>query len=349
VLFALPTWAMALVIAQDPEDLGASPAGSGTPVSPAPGPSVPSVSPTFVPGPVTVTAKPAKTRVAPGESFVVEVQVRAPSGTRLEFPAQLATDTFELRARSVGPAATASSDPAAAQVRHYDAAVFALAEAAVPALKVKYRLPDGRSGEAASSPIPLQLVSRLPRDADPQKIADIRGPVSLDVKPAFWIAMGTGWIVMGVMFTGALVFLLWLRRRNAAPVVPELPLDPAEEARAALHALAASGLLGHGDHRGFYIALTAIAKRYLERRLKAPVLEMTTAEMVAFLRDTPQATALVGPARDLAGAADQVKFARGQGLTAEAERHTQAVLGMIATLEAALAPPPPAPAQEKVA
>jgi hypothetical protein len=75
---------------------------------------------------------------------------------------------------------------------------------------------------------------------------------------------------------------------------------------------------------------------------------MTTAEMVAFLRDSPIASGLVGPMRDLSGAADQIKFARGAGLTAEAERHTEGVRTMIAAVETALAPPP-ADVAEKVA
>ena len=57
------------------------------------------------------------------------------------------------------------------------------------------------------------------------------------------------------------------------------------EALAALTALAASGLVEARAFRELYIRLTAIAKRYLERRLDAPVLEMTTAETVAFLRE----------------------------------------------------------------
>ena len=44
--------------------------------------------------------------------------------------------------------------------------------------------------------------------------------------------------------------------------------------------------------------------------------------------------------RDLANAADQIKFARGAGLQAEAERHTEAVREMIRATEQAFAPAP---------
>ena len=103
----------------------------------------------------------------------------------------------------------------------------------------------------------------------------------------------------------------------------------------------ASGRLPRGEYRPFYIELTAIAKRYLERRLEAPILEMTTAEMLAHLRASPHGIDLVSPLRDLAGAADQIKFARGTGLQAEAERHLAALRGLVRTLEARLQPVAP--------
>jgi hypothetical protein len=231
-------------------------------------------------------------------------------------------------------------------VQRYEAAVFELTDAKVPPVTVKYRLAGGAAGEAATEPIALRIASRLPKDADPQKIADVRGPLALSIGRAFWIALA----LLGLGLVALSVWLVRRRRRREAPALEAPPpVDPAVEAREALSALIASGHLSRGDHRAFYIALTAIAKRYLERRLEAPVLEMTTAEMVAFLRNAPRTAPLVGPMRDLAGAADRIKFARGAGLTAEAERHIEAVRSLITALEAALAPPPPAVAADKVA
>jgi hypothetical protein len=340
---SLPRAASALVIALDPETM--APPASEASGTPAPATSVPEAAPR--PGPVTVTASPSKTEVAPGERFVVEVTAKAPTGTTFVFPAEIVTDAAELRPvpATGGPSDTPVA-PLPAGVHRYDAAVFELSDATIPALTVEYRLPDGTAGKAATEPVALKVVSRLPKDADPQKIADVRGPLSLSVGRAFWVTLG----ILGAGLAALVFWLVRRRRRPAlAPATPTAPpLDPAAEARAALAALVAADFLARGDHRGFYIVLTAIAKRYLERRLGAPVLEMTTAEMVAFLRDSPPTSALVGPMRDLAGAADQIKFARGAGLTAEAERHTEAVRGMIATTEAAFAPPPAA-AAEKVA
>jgi len=78
---------------------------------------------------------------------------------------------------------------------------------------------------------------------------------------------------------------------------------------------------------------------YLEHDDKG---EMTTAEMLSRLRSMPVGADLAPALRDLAGAADQIKFARGQGLAEEAERHLSATRAMVETVEARLKPATPA-------
>jgi hypothetical protein len=63
---------------------------------------------------------------------------------------------------------------------------------------------------------------------------------------------------------------------------------------------------------------------------------MTTAETLAFLRAQPKSGDLLPVVRDLAEAADRIKFAKGQGLGPEAERHLAAVRALVAALEALL-------------
>ena len=296
------------------------------------------------PSPVSVKATSAKTEVTVGEAFLVEVEASGPPGTSYTFPAGVSEETFELRTPE-GPDAGASPSPRPGAHR-YLAAVFALGEAQVPPIPVRYRLPDGTTGEASTEPIALKVVSLLPKDPQQQKLADIRGPASVGIGRAFWVALGCG-----LALVAALTFWLVRRRKAAAApaeaMVPALPPDA--EARGALDALAARGLLARGEYRAFYIELATIAKRYLERRLGAPVLEMTSAETFAFLRGHPHGGDLLPVVRDVSEAADRIKFARGQGLAEEAERHLAAVRALVPALEAKLRPAAAEPAEGKAA
>ncbi len=280
---------------------------------------------------VSVTARASKTEVQVGERFLVEVQVTGPAGTTFTFPKEIAEGEVELR-ETVAPE---GASPAPPGVHRYEAAAFAVSDVSVPRIAVEYRLPDGSTGTASTEPIALTIASVLPKDPKEQKLRDIRGPVDVSVGTAFWILCGTL-----LTLAAALAFWLWRRRRRKAfasvPAVP--PIPPDAEALQALEALSGAGHLERGEYRGFYIALLDVAKRYLERRLGAPVLEMTSAEMAAFLRDHPAASPLSGRLREMAGAADAVKFARGPGLSEEALQHLAAARDIVRGLEARLRP-----------
>jgi hypothetical protein len=295
-------------------------------------------------GPVSVTATASKTEVTVGEAFTVELKATGPAGTTFTFPGEAATDTFELR---TPPADPKGLPPAVEPGRHrYEAAVFALGEANLPPIPVRYLLPDGTEGEAATNPVALKVVSLLPKDPQDQKLADIRGPQGVGIGRAFWVALGLVLVLAAALAT----WLVRRRRRAEAPravPAPELPADV--EALRAIDGLAASGLVARGAFREFYIRLTEVVKRYLERRLGAPVVEMTTAETLAFLRGHSHGGDLLPAVRDLAEAADRIKFAKGQGLGQEAERHLAAVRALVPALEARLRPAVDAATEGKAA
>jgi hypothetical protein len=281
-----------------------------------------------------VAATSSKTEVTVGETFSVDLKATGPAGTSYTFPAGAETASFELRTPTPD-AKSAAVAPAEPGTHRYEAAVFAVGDAAIPPIPVRYKLPDGTEGEASSAVVPLKVVSLLPKDPQEQKLADIRGPLSIGIGRAFWVA-----VALAAILVAALVLWLVGRRRSVeAPAkasAPEIPPDA--EALRALDALAASDLLARREYRPFYIRLTEVAKRYLERRLGAPVLEMTTAETLAFLCAHRHGSDLLGVVRDLAEAADRIKFARGQGLAEEAERHLAAVRALVPALEEKLRP-----------
>ena len=76
-------------------------------------------------------------------------------------------------------------------------------------------------------------------------------------------------VALVLLLVAAIVILLLRRKRQlSAPVAAPVPeLAPDVEALGALETLAREGLPGRGELRPFYIRLSAIAKRYLERRL----------------------------------------------------------------------------------
>ena len=271
----------------------------------------------------------SKPDVSVGETFTIEVKATGPAGSSFQFPPAAAQETFELRD------APPDSTPLPAGSHRYLARVFAVGDAEVPPIPVRYRLSDGTSGEVQTAALPLHVVSLLPKEKAEQKLVDVHPPVPVPVGALFWAGLS-----IAVALFGALLWWVLARRRKVAPqaAASQPALEPHEEALRALDTLVASGRLGRAEYRLFYIELTLIAKRYLERRLEAPIVEMTTVEMLAFLRASPRAAELASTLRDLSGAADQIKFARGSGLADEAERHLGATRSLVASLEARFKP-----------
>lgn len=284
------------------------------------------------PADVSVSAHVEPSEVKVGERFTVELRAHGPEGTEWAFPARAGDDTVELWSAPSPPGA--SPEPLPPGVFRYRAAAYALKDVAVPPVTVSFRRPDGESGEVATRPVALNIRSVLPKDPEQQQLADVRKPLELVLGWPFWAALG----LLALLLAGFGLWL-WRRKRPRGAVVPSEPDLPADErARRDLEALAARGLVASGAYRPFYIALSEIAKRYLEQRLGAPVLEMTSTEMTAYLRQHADGSAIVGLARELAGAADQVKFARGEGRAQEADRHLAAVREMIDAVEKRLTP-----------
>jgi hypothetical protein len=275
----------------------------------------------------TAGASASKTSLTVGEAFVVEVTVAGPAGATFELPKEAGNESVELRV------AAAAASPPPPGVHRYDAMALALGDVELPGIDVPFRLADGTAGTATTEPIQLRVESVLPKDPRQQKLADIRGPVSLAIGAPFWIAVGAA-----IVLAGTIAFWIWRRRRPTVAPVTAPALEPDAEALQALDRLAGAGLVERADYRAYYIALAEIAKRYLERRLGAPVLEMTSAEMASFLRDHPAASSFATSVRDLAGAADRVKFARGVGLEDEARRHLESARALVRGIEDKLRP-----------
>lgn len=161
--------------------------------------------------------------------------------------------------------------------------------------KQVYRLEPLASGEQVVRPIPLMFrdrdgkthtvetealaltVSSMVGDAAPSLVSlrSAAGPVPLKETGSgavVWIAAAL------VVMAGAAGVVVWRRRRRPVPEAPRL--SPRELAYRELQKLIQDDPLGRGDFQTFYVELTGIVRRYIERTTHIRAPEQTTREFL---------------------------------------------------------------------
>ena len=212
--------------------------------------------------------------------------------------------------RDYGPFRVFASEPAQAADEStawaLDIAVFDMGERTLGELP--FVLQDHEKARPVIAPdCRVRIEASLPDTATRAGLKDVKPPIEV---PLRWrwgrIALALGLLV-------ALVALLvWWRRRPAPEiaVIEPPPVSAEEEALGALRSLEDEALPARGRMSEHYFRLSAILRRYVERRFRIPAVESTTAELrLAFTRATgvPRDTAAL---LDLLEESDLVKFAR---------------------------------------
>ena len=271
--------------------------------------------------PPTINVRVSSTNVALGERFRVTLEAQGADGLRFDFPKQVHDGAVEMVA-----ATQPSSRP---NEIAYETQLFALGdEARIPELEIRYVGRDGSSGVVRTAAIPLNVITTLdPKEENPVP-ADYAPPMPVLVSRIFWVA-GAALAVLALALLFVIARRLRFPRRPVDPVVTPA-LSPEEEAFARLDRVASS--LGQLDPRAFYIEIIQTLKAYLERRLEAPVLEMTSTESLAFVKAHAWTAPLSAGVRDLVTSADLVKFG-GASDVSNAERQIQLVRDVVARVD----------------
>lgn len=268
----------------------------------------------------TIEVRPGTANVSIGEKFDVTVELKGPRGFTYDFPKEISDGSVEL---------IQSQPPTADGVAVYKAQAFALGkDGRIPEIEIQYTSPDGGKGSVKSPPVPLNVVSTLdPNEQDPAP-ADFAPPVPVLVSRVFWVAAG---LAAGLVLLG----LALLARRLRFPRKLEDPkitpaITPEEEAMGGLDRLVEGKAML--DPKAFYIQLVQIMKQYLERRLEAPVLEMTSTETLGFVKNHPWTAPHAVALRELVASADLVKFG-GSSDASNALRQIQFVRDMVGRID----------------
>ncbi len=182
------------------------------------------------------------------------------------------------------------------------------------------------SSPAAS---PGRTVTSGPGAQQPRTdIHDIRHPVQVGINPAlyYWLAGVAGALLVLL----GLIFLIRKWRARWSGPAPEIAATvyeaPEEEARRGLAELAAATGLAPAD---YYFQLSALFRRYLQRRFSVDAPEMTTEELLPRLVGLQLDKALFSDIKSFLLFADQVKFARAGCDSGTMAQHRQLVESLV--------------------
>ncbi len=246
-------------------------------------------------GPLKVAAP---TTAALGEPVTVSVEAELSAGETLELDLERSATSY------FAVTASAEEKPAASGPRRWRVELVPL-DLGRREIALHWNLKSG-SGETrrAATTFPLDIKEPASSGGAQPELRDIKGPRA--ARPLLW-----PWL-LGLLAAAALHWA-WRRRKSESPALATPPVEvrPAEAvAEAELAALEASGLWEEGRHKEFYLRLTEILRRYLERRIDAPATRLTTAELARALRRVELGPGLLALFKDLFDRADLVKFAK---------------------------------------
>jgi hypothetical protein len=260
------------------------------------------------PHPVVVTAAVEKAKVDVGDTVKYVVTVRARKGFAPDLPACLENvpvfidqGPWEKNTREDGRLEAVKWTTVDAGIGPY---------LTIPPAVVKFADDGGKPGEARSEETTVEVTSRL---AAGEAIPDIRERLDIRIPAGPADARGVNWWVLGAaalvtLGLSAFAIRVFVRSRRAEIARPRPPWELALEE---LGWLRASGLVAAGRLEEFYVALSGIVRRYVERRFLIMAPEMTTDEFLLVARDH---ASLAAAHKDLLKgflvACDLVKFAR---------------------------------------
>ena len=242
------------------------------------------------------------TQIDPAKSVFLRIELKAPSDRNATLP--------DLRDRVVGFSLAeefaeepkTGTDGAVTQVMNWRllpepcAAVYKIRPFVV---KVSPKMFSAQSDEGKYSFVAGPVYFESPAAREPVTGAMEADP-KRDLPPLSWKLVG--WIALALAglaaVATAVVFLVkYLVRR-----IKEHRMSPIERAWVELDRLLKKGLPGRGRYKDFYVELTMVVRRYIQRRYGIRAPHMTTEE---FLREARPSDEL----RRFLESADMVKFA----------------------------------------
>ena len=248
---------------------------------------------------ITVEAEPET--VDPGRDFTVTVTVKSPAGQTATLP--------DLRTRFQGfQVAEDFTEEPLADADGGTTLVSRWRLVPEPMAK-KYRLaPFVVSVITAPSTFYTAPVLFTPPKARETVTGDMEIEPKRDLPPLSWKLVGICGAILAVF--ALVVALAYLLIRKIRTMVRVHRMSPIERAMYELEQLLKKGLPGRGFYKDFYVELTMVVRRYIERRHDVRAPNLTTDEFLRAARENPAFTReAISELKNFLESADMVKFA----------------------------------------
>lgn len=190
--------------------------------------------------------------------------------------------------------------------RSYVVTIYSTGTHVIPPVTVQFkRSGDDEWSYARSPQIPVEIKSLL--TGEDEDIRDLKGFIRRGIgKRALFTAL------LLALAAGVLMLALWVRKKRMREIEEAARNRTADEiAYEELRALKAMDLPGKGMVKEYYIRLSDIVRRYIEKRFALRAPEMTTEEFLEGLRESSLlSSAHKDLLREFLSHCDLVKFAR---------------------------------------
>ena len=236
-------------------------------------------------GPVGVEVRMNPAEPHFGDRIRLTIDVTWEAGTKVE-EADLGARLGHFRVRDrKGPL---GEDPQAARyVLEAEAERTGLNIVRLPEIRFRVLEGEGSGDDRILKIEPLEVVIKgLPEGEEPD-LASLTSALSPVLLPKPERDTRLFWMITGcVVLLAALGTYLWMHRRGAEGP-RAIPIDPVAEARSALERLLARKLTLAGLFGEFYLELTAIVRRFIERTTSIHAPEQTTEEFLRAMGSDP--------------------------------------------------------------
>jgi hypothetical protein len=190
----------------------------------------------------------------------------------------------------------------------YVITTFTTGEYVIPPIAVHYTDPKGEKKEIQSEPLFVLVKSVGATESDKEDIRGLKPPI--EIKGGYWTYL---LILPALVLLGAFGFFYYRQKSKGVglPKVSEELKKPAwEVALLELENLKNSDLLDRKEVKKYYIILSDIIRKYLERRYQITALDRTTPEVKLELKSVKVDKEIMDSVYDFLFCCDLVKFAK---------------------------------------